>query len=58
MEQEQDPIGSTDLEADDDDDEDGAGAADTSRLNAMFAKAPEGEGAAAYEKLEARINRE
>ncbi|KAF8679551.1 hypothetical protein RHS04_03994 [Rhizoctonia solani] len=44
-------------EEDDDDDEHGGGAADTSRLNAMFSKAPEGEGSAAYAKLEARINR-
>ncbi|KAF8761416.1 hypothetical protein RHS01_00386 [Rhizoctonia solani] len=44
-------------EDDDDDDEHGGGAADTSRLNAMFSKAPEGEGSAAYAKLEARINR-
>lgn len=42
---------------DDDDDEDGAGVADTSKLNAMFTKAPEGEGSAAYESLESRINR-
>ena len=42
---------------DDDDDEDGAGVADTSKLNAMFSKAPEGEGSAAYECLESRINR-
>ncbi|KAF8599309.1 UPF0052-domain-containing protein [Ceratobasidium sp. AG-I] len=42
---------------DDDDDEDGTGAADTSKLNVMFSKAPEGEGAAAYESLESRINR-
>lgn len=43
---------------DEDEDEDGGGVADTSRLNAMFSKAPGGEGSAAYAKLEARINRE
>lgn len=42
---------------DDDDDEDGTGVADTSKLNVMFSKAPEGEGAAKYERLESRINR-
>ncbi|KAG9101174.1 hypothetical protein FS749_009636 [Ceratobasidium sp. UAMH 11750] len=42
---------------DDEDDEDGTRASDTTRLNVMFTKAPEGEGAAAYEKLESRINR-
>ncbi|CAE6336123.1 unnamed protein product [Rhizoctonia solani] len=41
----------------DEDDEHGGGAADTSRLNAMFTKAPEGEGSTLYAKLEARINR-
>lgn len=40
----------------DDEDEDG-GVADTSRLNAMFSKAPEGDGSAPYAKLEARISR-
>ncbi|CAE6346433.1 unnamed protein product [Rhizoctonia solani] len=42
---------------DDDEDEDGGVVADTSRLNAMFSKPLEGEGSAAYAKLEARINR-
>ncbi|KAG8761615.1 hypothetical protein FRC11_013504 [Ceratobasidium sp. 423] len=50
------PEGSQEDGDDDEDDEDGGGVADTSRLNAMFSKAPEGEGSAAYAKLEARIN--
>jgi hypothetical protein len=41
----------------DDEDDDGTGTADTSRLNVMFSKAPEGEGSTPYAKLEARINR-
>ncbi|CCO27855.1 putative protein YNL011C [Rhizoctonia solani AG-1 IB] len=49
--------GDEDDEDEDEDDEHGGGAADTSRLNAMFSKSPEGEGSAAYAKLEARINR-
>ncbi|KAG8698095.1 hypothetical protein FRC09_007433, partial [Ceratobasidium sp. 395] len=44
-------------DSDDDDNEDGTGVSDTAKLNIMFTKAPEGEGTAAYEKLEARINR-
>lgn len=55
-EQELDPMADAGAD-DDDDDEDGTGAADTSKLNVMFSKAPEGEGAAAYESLESRINR-
>ncbi|KAG8747864.1 hypothetical protein FRC10_010483 [Ceratobasidium sp. 414] len=49
-------LGNSD-EDEDDDDEDGTGTSDTNRLNVMFTKALEGEGAAAYEKLESRINR-
>lgn len=55
-EQELDPMENTQIDGDDED-EDGGGAADTSRLNAMFSKAPEGDGSAGYAKLEARINR-
>ncbi|QRV76478.1 hypothetical protein RhiJN_04493 [Ceratobasidium sp. AG-Ba] len=54
---EQEPENASSSDEDDEDDEDGTGAADTSRLNVMFAKPPEGEGAGAYEKLESRINR-
>lgn len=55
-EQDLDPLADAGAD-DDDDDEDGTGVADTSKLNVMFSKAPEGEGAAKYERLESRINR-
>ncbi|CAE6471288.1 unnamed protein product, partial [Rhizoctonia solani] len=54
---EQEPENTQDDGDDEDDDENGGGVADTSRLNAMFAKAPEGEASTVYAKLEARINR-
>lgn len=54
---EQEPEANQGTGDDEDEDEDGGGVADTSRLNAMFAKAPEGEASAAFTKLEARINR-